>query len=65
MYSENFEKSQISHALMLGLIDDDRDTKVHQRHVDVRDIGTVNKHLTDKGEHNMRKDEKMKATYKT
>lgn len=44
-HPENLKESRMSHADMLGLINDERDTKFRKRHV--RDIDIINKHLTD------------------
>lgn len=38
-------ESHMSHGEVLGLSPDDRDTKFHKHHVNVRDIETINKHL--------------------
>lgn len=44
---DNLLKSQFSHAEILGLIPDDRYTKIRKRAVDARNIDKINKHPTD------------------
>lgn len=43
---------------MLGWTPHDRDTKFRKSHANVRDIETINKHLSDKGEQHLGADEK-------
>ena len=57
-HSKKIVESDITHAELLRLIPDNVDTKYRKRHVNVRDIDTVNQHLADERERHMRDDEK-------
>lgn len=57
-HPENLVDSHISHAELLDLIPDDRDTKFCKRQVNVCDIDKINKNLTYQREKHMGKDEK-------
>ena len=60
-HPEKLVESDISHSEMLGIIPDNVDTKFRKRHVNVRDIDTINKHLSDQREQHMGEDEKPKT----
>lgn len=53
---ENLVDSHISHAEMLGLIRDERDTKFFKHRVDFRDMNTINKCLNNQREQHMVKE---------
>ena len=57
-HPEKIVESDVTHAELLGMIPDDVDTKYLKRHVNVWDIETINKHLTDERERHMGDDEK-------
>ena len=40
-------ESDVTDAELLGLIPDDVDTKYRKRHFNVRDVGTIKKHLSE------------------
>lgn len=58
MHPESLTQSHIVHSQMRYLIPDYRDFKFGKLHFDVRDIDKLNKHLTDRREQHMGKDEK-------
>ena len=47
VHPEKIAESDVTHAELLGLLPDDVETKYLKRHVNVRDIDTINQHLAD------------------
>lgn len=57
-YSDTLVESEISYAEMFCIIPNDVETKFCKRHVDAKDIDTINRQIADQREVRMGKDEK-------